>query len=488
MPILIVTNSPEDWTTPIEGVQIVDARSYLTSPEFSDMRGAKVFNLCRSYKYQSIGYYVSLLAEARGHRPMPNVNTLQDLKTRAVVRLATEELDNLLQKSLHSIHGDKFVLSIYFGRNLARKYDRLALHLFNQFPAPFLRAHFAHTDGRWELRKVAAIGTNEVPDSHWPFVVETAREHFAGKRGSVKRKQPSRFDLAILHQPEAKDSPSNEKALQKFIKAAAALDIAAELITRDDYGRLAEFDALFIRDTTFVNQYTYRFSRRAAGEGLVVIDDPLSIARCTNKVYLAELLSRHKVATPRTIVAHKDNASTIAAELGLPCVLKVPDSAFSLGVVKVHTEEQLAQKLNEFFEDSDLVVAQEFLPTDFDWRIGIIDRQPLYACKYYMAQGHWQIVQRDDSGEKSYGKLETMPIEVAPRKAVQIALKAANLIGDGLYGVDVKESNGNFYVIEVNDNPNIDAGFEDAVLKDDLYRRIMQVFLTRIEQKKARSY
>ncbi len=81
-----------------------------------------------------------------------------------------------------------------------------------------------------------------------------------------------------------------------------------------------------------------------------------------------------------------------------------------------------------------------------------------------------------------------MPIEVAPRKAVQIALKAANLIGDGLYGVDVKESNGNFYVIEVNDNPNIDAGFEDAVLKDDLYRRIMQVFLTRMEQRKARSY
>mgnify|MGYP002623531156 CR=1 FL=1 len=103
--------------------------------------------------------------------------------------------------------------------------------------------------------------------------------------------------------------------------------MAAELITRDDYARLPEFDALFIRDTTFVDQYTYRFSRRAAGEGLVVIDDPQSIVRCTNKVYLAELLARHKVPIPKTIVAHAENASRLGEQLGFPCVLKKPDSS-----------------------------------------------------------------------------------------------------------------------------------------------------------------
>ncbi|MCA9031247.1 MAG: RimK family alpha-L-glutamate ligase, partial [Planctomycetaceae bacterium] len=301
------------------------------------------------------------------------------------------------------------------------------------------------------------------------------------------RKTPTRFDLAILYSPGATDSPSNEKALQKFIKVARSLDIAAELITRDDYGRLAEFDALFIRDTTFVNQYTYRFSRRAAGEGLVVMDDPLSIARCTNKVYLAELLTRHKIPIPRTIVAHEENAASIGESLGFPCVIKIPDSAFSRGVVKVSNQEELDRTLKEFFQQSELVVAQEFLPTDYDWRIGIIDRQPLYACKYYMAQGHWQIVRRETGGKDSYGKLETIPVELAPRKAVQAALKAANLVGDGLYGVDVKESGGNYYVIEVNDNPNLDAGCEDAILKDELYRRILNVFLARMEQRKSRN-
>lgn len=80
-----------------------------------------------------------------------------------------------------------------------------------------------------------------------------------------------------------------------------------------------------------------------------------------------------------------------------------------------------------------------------------------------------------------------MSIESAPEGAVKVALKAANLIGDGLYGVDVKESEGKFYVIEVNDNPNVESRVEDIVLKDDLYRRIMNVFLSRIERSKAKS-
>ena len=76
-----------------------------------------------------------------------------------------------------------------------------------------------------------------------------------------------RFDLAILHDPDNPEPPSNEKAMQKFKKAAEELSMRVEFITRSDIGRLPEFDALFIRDTTFVNHYTYRFSRRAFAEG-----------------------------------------------------------------------------------------------------------------------------------------------------------------------------------------------------------------------------
>ena len=65
------------------------------------------------------------------------------------------------------------------------------------------------------------------------------------------------------------------------------------------------------------------------------------------------------------------------------------------------------------------------------------------------------------------------------------ALKAANLIGDGLYGVDIKETDKGVLVIEVNDNPNIDSGGEDVILKDELYRRILADLIRRIDIKKG---
>jgi glutathione synthase/RimK-type ligase-like ATP-grasp enzyme len=484
VPVLIVANDPKAWPVDIPNVQIIDARSYLTRPEYSEMRGVKLFNMCRSYRYQSSGYYVSLLAEARGHKPLPSITTIQDMKSQAIIRLVSDDLDEVIQKGLAPIQRDKFTLSIYFGRNMARRYDRLCLNLFNLFQSPMLRAHFVK-NGKWVLRSVATISAAEVPQSHWPFVVQVASEHFAGRGARVRRRPHARYDLAILVNPEEKDAPSNEKALKKFVKAAESLGMEAEFIGKDDYGRLAEFDGLFIRETTLVNHHTYRFARRAASEGLVVMDDPQSIVRCSNKVYLAESLALKEVSTPKTMVVHKGNVDQVAEELGLPCVLKKPDSAFSLGVVKVETHEELAEKLKQMLEDSDLVVAQEFVPTTFDWRIGILAGRPLYACKYFMAPKHWQIIKRDGSGGREFGKFETMPVEVAPVKAVRAALRAANLIGDGLYGVDVKQSNDKFYVIEVNDNPNMDAGVEDAVLKDELYRRVMEVFLQRIEQRKA---
>jgi glutathione synthase/RimK-type ligase-like ATP-grasp enzyme len=69
---------------------------------------------------------------------------------------------------------------------------------------------------------------------------------------------------------------------------------------------------------------------------------------------------------------------------------------------------------------------------------------------------------------------------------VRTAVKAADLIGDGLYGVDLKQVGRQCFVIEVNDNPSIDAGYEDQLLKDSLYDRVMEVFVRRIERQKER--
>ena len=70
-------------------------------------------------------------------------------------------------------------------------------------------------------------------------------------------------------------------------------------------------------------------------------------------------------------------------------------------------------------------------------------------------------------------------------EVVATALKAANLIGDGFYGVDVKETPRGVMVIEVNDNPNLEAGVEDQVLKKELYRRLVAEFVRRLDKRHA---
>jgi glutathione synthase/RimK-type ligase-like ATP-grasp enzyme len=189
------------------------------------------------------------------------------------------------------------------------------------------------------------------------------------------------------------------------------------------------------------------------------------------------------VPTPKTLMVHRENVDQILTTLGLPCILKQPDSAFSLGVTKIESAAALRECLDTLFAKSDLVIAQQWLPTPFDWRVGVFDRRPLYVCKYFMAKGHWQVVKREP-GRTLEGSTVAMTVGEAPEAVVRTAVRAANLIGDGLYGVDLKEVGQQCYVMEVNDNPNVDAGNEDAVLGDALYREVMGVFLRRIRDRK----
>jgi glutathione synthase/RimK-type ligase-like ATP-grasp enzyme len=481
---LIVVDNPKTWPLLIPGVPLVAARSYLTEAPYTELENAKVFNLCKSYRYQTAGYYVSLLAMARGHKPLPSIATIQDMKTVSMVRLASEDLQELIDGSLKPVHSTTFTLSIYFGRNLARRYDELASRLFRLFACPLLRAEFVKEEEGWQLQGIRPIAGNDVPESHREFVVTAALDFFAQKRFPNQRRAAPQYDIAILRNKEDKTRPSNDSALRKFAKAARRLRMGVELIEREDFGRIAEFDALFIRETTSVNHYTYRFARKAAAEGLVVIDDPDSITKCANKVYLAELLDRNNIPHPKTLIVHRDNRDEIVSHIGLPCILKQPDSYFSLGVVKIEDRETLEREIERLLEISDLIIAQEFVPTEFDWRVGVLDRRPLFACKYYMADSHWQITRPDANGDRDYGRVEAVPLEHVPPNVLNTALRAARLIGDGLYGVDLKELDEKVCVIEVNDNPNIDAGYEDRILKDDLYDRIMRVILARIQQRK----
>ncbi|MCF4101519.1 RimK family protein [Gillisia sp. M10.2A] len=480
---IIVVNQPEKWNLSVDNVSVISTQEYLTNSKFAQLKKARIFNLSKDYSYQSKGYYVSLLAEARGHLAIPTVKNIVDLREPKLVKIISEDFDDLIQQSFKNIKSQKFTLSIYFGQNVAQKYKELSAMFYRHFQIPFLRVKFNFTN-KWNIKSIRAIAESEIPEEHKESMYSFASEYFAKKRYDTPKLNTSEFDLAILVQADDPAPPSNPKAIKKFIEIAEKMNFYVEVISPKDLSRLSAFDALFIRQSTEVNNEAYAFARKAQQEDIAIIDYPDAILKCCNKVFMAEALQNANIPTPRTMIVHKENKHEVLPYTGLPCVLKSPDSTFSFGVKKAETVEEFQTLVSSMLKSSELIIAQEFSPSEYDWRIGILDDKPIFACRYYMAKGHWQIYnwnapKKDDQD----GNADCMAIEDVPKKILNVALKSAKLMGKGLYGIDVKEVNGQPLVIEINDNPNIDFGVEDSFYGDKVYMEILTAIKNRLLKK-----
>lgn len=477
---IVVVDTVPDWLNEVKGIVLVKAEDFINSNNYSDPKEMRVFNLCSSYGYQTIGYYVSLFASARGLRAIPNVATIEDFTDETITESIGDEAQGLIHSTFRRFKGEKLNIKVIFGTCEQSKYSDLAKAMYRLFEAPFLDLTFKKNK-HWYLDKVIAIPIEKVPLTD--RTIKIANKYFDHRHFPVNKFKNYKYDLAILVDPSDPAAPSGSTALVKFKKAAEKIGFYTEFITKDDYKRIPQFDALFIRATTNVNNFTYQFSRYAYSEGLVVIDDPWSIIKCANKLYFHEAMKTQGVTTPKTIiVSPSTDLDEVIEQIHFPIVLKRPDSAASLGVFKVHTKEELQCKLSSLFETGELIIAQEYISSPFDWRIGILENKPLYASKYFMAKGHWQIYNWGSKTQRDMvGGVETLLVENAPANVVETAVKAASIMGDGFYGVDLKEVDGKVYVIEVNDNPSIDRHWEDQILGDELYLMIVRNLMSRIE-------
>ena len=122
------------------------------------------------------------------------------------------------------------------------------------------------------------------------------------------------------------------------------------------------------------------------------------------------------------------------------------------------------------------------MPTEYDWRVGVLGGQPLFAVHYLMVEEALADRQSRPRRQAAAGRHQDLHAEEAPPLVVETAVNAARCIGDGLYGVDLKETKDGVFVIEVNDNPNLDHGWEDSGEKDEVWTRLTQWFLDRLDR------
>ncbi|MEZ5954777.1 MAG: RimK family protein [Hyphomonas sp.] len=484
---VILVESASDISQAETPHKVLKVADYITKPALFAGRRPYILNLCRSYAYQSEGYYASLLAEARGHRVSPSVQTMVELSAKGLYNHALPDLGERLREARAKGAPEVENLFVAFSRPEVPGYERLAREVSDWFRVPALEVEFDPETPNG-IGRVRMVPPQKLKGERRDFFLNAMANYTSGRISEPKSKAPAKWALAVLVDPNDDTAPSKPASIKRLADVAAKMGVEVETIDPSDLTSLAEFDALFIRATTQIDNYTYKFARRAEQEGMPVIDDTHSMIRCTNKVYLKEILEKAGLPIPRTeILDEKSDLEAVFARLGSPVILKTPDGSFGSNMVKATTLEELKAGAKGMFDDTALIIAQEFVPTKFDWRIGVLNGEPLYACQYRMARGHWQIVKHGPGGKTTEGGFTTFAVQDAPPEVVDAAVRAASLIGAGLYGVDLKETDKGVVIIEINDNPSIDHDVEGAILKDELWRRIISWFSTRLEQRMGRA-
>lgn len=268
---------------------------------------------------------------------------------------------------------------------------------------------------------------------------------------------------------------SEAQALDLFKASAEKKGHQFEYIYKKDLNRIPEYDSVFIRATTDPMNTAYVVSRMADSLGKVVIDDPHSIRICSSKVVLDGLFRQNNIPSPGSLLFDgnysPENLRHIFEYLKFPIVVKAPYTKFSSHVEKANNEAEFREITSRYLKNATPIVLQEFMPTDFDWRVGVLNNQVLYLCKYYMPKGGWK-VKSLVNGKQEWGRTVPIMRKNIPKKLEELAIRVTECVGDGLYGLDIKEVNGKFYCIEINDNPSFYAGLEDG--KDaDLYDKII---------------
>jgi glutathione synthase/RimK-type ligase-like ATP-grasp enzyme len=274
----------------------------------------------------------------------------------------------------------------------------------------------------------------------------------------------------------------NSEQLTSLIKCrddAEAMGHTVYFIFPVEIKKISTVDALFIRSRTDPMNISFVASKMAEYSGIPVIDDPQSIQICSDKVNMYLHLMRDHVSIPQTVFLNKndithEHIAQLFTDYGSPLVLKEPSTSFSLRVEKVNTEEEFMKVAKRFIKLSDWIVAQQYVESRYDWRIGVLNGEFLYACKYIIPSETFKI-QATVNGHLVYCAVSSVPKEAVPPGIIQLAIDAGKAIGTGLYGVDIKESDGRLYVIEVNDNPSLEGG--EDVHYPDIYRKIVSYLL-----------
>ena len=224
--------------------------------------------------------------------------------------------------------------------------------------------------------------------------------------------------------------------------------------------KLEGFDAIIPRIGASVTFYATAMLRQFEMTGVFTLNDSDSITRARDKLRSLQLLSREGIGMPVTGFAHSpDDTEDLMALVGdAPVIIKLTEGSQGQGVVLAETR-QAAQSVIDAFRGLDAhFLVQEFVKEarGADIRCFVIGRKVVAAMKRQAKRGEFRAnLHRGGSAEE---------IRITDKERV-MALRAAEIIGLNVAGVDIIRGAGGPMVLEVNSSPGLE-GIEAATNKD----------------------
>ena len=182
--------------------------------------------------------------------------------------------------------------------------------------------------------------------------------------------------------------------------------------------------------------------------GITTINSSPTLAICGNKLVTSQLLAKHGIPTPRTVVAFSSESAMQAIEaVGFPCVMKPIVGSWGRQVVPIRDRETAEALIEMREQQSDsmqtIFYIQEMIkrpPRDI--RCISIGDEVFTSVYRYSSPDRWKTI------VALGGRSE--PCKLTP-ELEETVLKTVEVVGRGVLGVDLMEKSSNEFVVhEVN--------------------------------------
>ena len=168
---IIIVQKPDDREWAESAGIAVTAREYVVRADLYGSSRTRVVNLSGDYGYMDMGYYCSLLAEARKQRVAPTVETILDLSRKTLYGLLLPELNVVLRQEIEKLAQmprAAFTLVICFGQPMEAHFKTFARRIFERFRCPLLKVQVGPEDN-WQIRSLDAIAPSDLSRTEFEF-------------------------------------------------------------------------------------------------------------------------------------------------------------------------------------------------------------------------------------------------------------------------------------------------------------------------------